>query len=290
MKSKYRFLIPNAITFSSLIVAITAINFGFEGKLITACWLGFLCIIFDKFDGAAARKFNASGNFGMELDSLVDLVAFGVTPAILFYLLIMNYSPHFTGNKRYIILAISIFWVVASALRLAKYNVISHAKQFDQVFQGIPMPMASGLILGPSILLMKYFSVANYNTKMDPRFFSTITGKNHSIFTFLVPLFILISIGMISSFKIPKIKTPKDIKWMRYYVIVNAALTYICVVFRIFPEYLVFIAYQFVLISIYFHFTSPKAKNAKYIPILEVMSWKIDLETGEKIESEEIEE
>ncbi|MDA3863554.1 MAG: CDP-alcohol phosphatidyltransferase family protein [Deltaproteobacteria bacterium] len=277
MQKKYRYFIPTSITLSSLILALLSVMYAMEEELVTAFWLSFLCTLFDRFDGIVARKLNATGNFGMELDSLVDLMAFGATPAILLYKVTSTFSPHFDGKLKFLPMIVASFWVIASSLRLAKFNVVAQAKKFNSIFQGIPMPIAAGFILAPMLVLAKYNTAFNYNvTGFDPRIMGTFSGS-HWIYTLLLGWGALIGYGMISHLRVPKLsKPPQD--WRKTYMLINALLVYICIVFRVFPEFLLFVAMQFLFISLYFHFFTEARKQEKYIHLLDVLSWKLDEE------------
>ena len=118
--------IPNSITLLSLILACAAITFTFEGKLALAAYLLIGSCVCDFLDGFSARMLKVNNPIGKEIDSLVDMVAFGVAPAMLLYQttklaqasspipLLTNYPW-----LHYIVFIIPIF----SAIRLAKFNI-----------------------------------------------------------------------------------------------------------------------------------------------------------------------
>lgn len=114
---------------------------GFIAIIINDPFLSPLIILlgafFDMLDGLAARKFNATSDFGAELDSLADLVSFGVAPAYLYF-------HHVLSGSNSIVAAASVgFIVVFSALRLAKFNIDTEQKTS---FTGLPSP-ASGIFI-----------------------------------------------------------------------------------------------------------------------------------------------
>ncbi len=84
--------LPSLITLGNLFCGFLAISYIEDQKLIIAAWLIFIGMIFDMFDGKVARLTNGSSDFGMQLDSLTDMISFGVAPAFLLkvYLLEMN--------------------------------------------------------------------------------------------------------------------------------------------------------------------------------------------------------
>lgn len=278
MNKKIRYIIPNILTLTSLSIGIISITYAMKGKIHTGAWLAFLSMLLDRFDGMTARKLGASSSFGLEIDSLADIVAFGVTPAILLFTAVSAGSPHFrTGVLQVVPVGISVLWVVASCLRLTKYNIVAQAGEFDDVFQGFPMPIAAGFVLSPMLLLLKYFPESGYTTSFyDPRFLPMLKNNNgHWLFTVLAIWGALIAIGMLSPLKVPKFKPP-EIKWKRIYLAVHAFTLYFMFVIRALPEFIMISALEFLVISIIFHFTDKKTKDMKYIPITDVMQWKIE--------------
>lgn len=141
--------IPNFITILNLVSGIIALFFAIDGHLI---WAGiFICAaaIFDFLDGMAARLLNAQSEVGKQLDSMADLVSFGIAPgAILFTLL--KFSLFETNLPIYdlparwyewIMLSTSLLVPVFGAVRLARYNAAPKEESF---FRGLPIP-ANGL-------------------------------------------------------------------------------------------------------------------------------------------------
>ena len=129
---KIKNFIPNTITSMNLVCGIIGVVFAFKGRLDLAFPLMLLAAVFDFFDGFAARALGAYSDMGKELDSLCDLVSFGVLPSIMLYSL-MKASSFGETWVCWIPLVISVF----SALRLAKFNVDD--RQHDS-FIGLPTP------------------------------------------------------------------------------------------------------------------------------------------------------
>lgn len=140
--------IPNFITLLNLISGCIAITFAFQGNLEVASWLIGLAAIFDFFDGMAARLLNVKSAIGKELDSLADVISFGVVPGVIvFQLLSMNViiaSPLIP----YIAFLIPAF----SALRLAKFNIDTRQ---EDMFYGLPTPANAILIASFPLILNK---------------------------------------------------------------------------------------------------------------------------------------
>ena len=122
--------IPNLLTISNLICGCIALYFTFKGELVFTAYLIGLAAIFDFMDGAAARLLNVSNPIGKELDSLSDMVSFGLVPgSVVFHLL--EESP--LSQYSFMALIIPIF----SAYRLAKFNVDENQ---NENFIGLPTP------------------------------------------------------------------------------------------------------------------------------------------------------
>tara|TARA_B100001093_G_scaffold464762_1_gene481897 strand:- start:2735 stop:3415 length:681 start_codon:yes stop_codon:yes gene_type:complete len=122
--------IPNLLTISNLICGCIALYFTFHGKLVFTAYLIGLAAVFDFMDGAAARLLNVSNPIGKELDSLADMVSFGLVPgSVVFHLL----EEGTLSQYSFMALLIPIF----SAYRLAKFNVDENQ---NENFIGLPTP------------------------------------------------------------------------------------------------------------------------------------------------------
>ena len=122
--------IPNTITSMNLLSGILGVIFALEGRLEWALPLMILAAVFDFFDGLAARLLDAHSPIGADLDSLADVVSFGVLPALMLYKVMPADAP---AILRYI----PLFVAVMSAVRLAKFNV-DERQTLD--FIGLPTP------------------------------------------------------------------------------------------------------------------------------------------------------
>ncbi|MDP3468388.1 MAG: CDP-diacylglycerol--serine O-phosphatidyltransferase [Daejeonella sp.] len=133
--------IPNFVTCLNLFSGCMGIVFAFQGNLIWASYAIVIAAIFDFFDGMLARLLNAYSEIGKELDSLADMVSFGVLPAVIVYhLFAISPQPEFGGTW----LSFSAFIItVFSALRLAKFNLDTRQ---SENFIGLPTPANALLI------------------------------------------------------------------------------------------------------------------------------------------------
>ncbi|MBK6979161.1 MAG: CDP-diacylglycerol--serine O-phosphatidyltransferase [Cytophagaceae bacterium] len=132
------YTIPNLITLGNLACGILGIIFVFDGDLQMGSKLMLLALILDFLDGFVARMFNMGSDIGKQLDSLADMVTFGVLPSFILYFLMKNIS----GINPYLTY-FPIILAAASALRLAKFNI--DERQSDS-FIGLPTP-ANGMVV-----------------------------------------------------------------------------------------------------------------------------------------------
>jgi CDP-diacylglycerol--serine O-phosphatidyltransferase len=153
MKSM-KYAIPNLLTLCNLLVGATAIIIVFRGQNeYNAAWLIFVAALFDLLDGLAARLLKAGSEFGKQLDSLADMVSFGLAPSIILfhwlYIVLTKLSAQSTFQistanlGQSIVLLGSLLFAVGAALRLARFNI----KQTENTdFTGLPTPAAALIV------------------------------------------------------------------------------------------------------------------------------------------------
>jgi CDP-diacylglycerol---serine O-phosphatidyltransferase len=129
---------PSIFTLANLFFGIWAIVLASRGEFYRAGWYIVIAGVLDLLDGAFARMSNTGTRFGAELDSLVDIVSFGVAPAVLVYFLVFSKQGPFAW-------VFSYGYVVCAALRLARYNVQT-TTEHKSTFSGLPSP-AAGMTL-----------------------------------------------------------------------------------------------------------------------------------------------
>jgi CDP-diacylglycerol--serine O-phosphatidyltransferase len=147
-----RFL-PSFLTLLGLCSGATAIRFAVGGDWKAAVAAIICAAVFDALDGKLARLFGVEGAFGAQLDSLADLVSFGIAPGILVYMWTL-YHAQGAGW------AFALIFCAASAIRLARFNVESAERDPDSpqpsYFTGLPTPAAACLILLPMLLAFQF--------------------------------------------------------------------------------------------------------------------------------------
>lgn len=142
------YILPNLFTAGSIFLGMVSIIFASRGNFDYACWLVIFSMILDGLDGRVARLTKTASKFGVEFDSLADVVAFGVTPAMLLYF----YAGVDYG--RYGVVVSAIF-VIFGAIRLARFN-ISTASTEPNSFVGLPIPGAAVMLILWILLDLEY--------------------------------------------------------------------------------------------------------------------------------------
>lgn len=132
------YLVPNIVTTANMFCGFFSVVASIEGNFVTAAWAIVAAAVFDMLDGRIARLAKATSAFGVQYDSLSDLISFGVAPGILLFQWVLR------PFERLGWLAAFLF-VACGALRLARFNVTS-ASLPKGYFQGLPIPMAAGVV------------------------------------------------------------------------------------------------------------------------------------------------
>lgn len=169
------YILPNSLTLCGMFMGFYSILASLKGDYIHASYAIIIAMIFDGLDGWVARLTNSTTKFGIELDSLSDLVAFGVAPSVLLYKWAL-----FPFNR--IGWAAAFLFMACGALRLARYNVQMGSTE-SKAFTGMPIPAAATIV---STLVIFYHEV-----------WDTTPGKNYFILLLTVALAVL----MVSTLK-----------------------------------------------------------------------------------------
>ena len=146
-----RAVTPNAVTALALCFGLTGIRFAIAGEWEKAVGAIVVAGILDGLDGRVARLLKAESRFGAELDSLSDVIAFGVSPAVILFLWTLQYIPKYGW-------VIALAHAVCCALRLARFNaqidVEAQPRKSAGFLTGVPAPAGAGMALLPLILWM----------------------------------------------------------------------------------------------------------------------------------------
>lgn len=205
------YLFPNLFTSASLFLALFAIVKSAEGLVvfsqgappqahfITACWMLILAAVCDAIDGPVARLTRTSSSFGLQYDSLADVVAFGVAPAFLMYanLRTMDEAMLPTYAPRMALGACSLY-VICTAIRLARFNVQAHTEE-KRHFSGLPSPGAAGTVV-TAYLFVEWLLALPIVQEMPDR--TNLTRMMHRLILFLM---VGLSVLMVSEIQFEKL-------------------------------------------------------------------------------------
>lgn len=166
-------MIPSAFTLANLLLGVVSLVNSMDKHFALAALMILLSMVLDGMDGKIARRFDATSSFGKELDSLADLVSFGVAPAILVY-------AFKTTHFGMVGLLLTLLFVLCGAIRLARFNVLN----ITDYFVGVPITAAGSLLALIAIM-------------------ETILKKNISPTIFAITIVVLAFL-MVSRIKVPK--------------------------------------------------------------------------------------
>jgi len=187
---KTRVILPNILTLIGVCIGLSSIKFALDSKYEIAIIAIIFAALIDGLDGRIARLIKGTSKVGKELDSLTDVISFGVAPAFIMYFWSLNKLGKFGW-------LLCLIFVVCVVLRLARFNVHSNeeASWKDNFFEGVPSPAGGILVLMPLIYSLTELKFLNIN------------------YNFIVPVFfILVSLLLISkvpTYSLKKIVVPR---------------------------------------------------------------------------------
>ena len=148
-KRSARVILPNMLTLIGVCIGITSIRFALDGRYEFAIIAIIIAAVIDGLDGRIARLIKGTSKVGKELDSLTDMISFGVAPAFIMYFWKLNELGRFGW-------LVCLIYVICVALRLARFNVNTGGEPSwrDNFFEGVPSPAGGILVLTPLIFSM----------------------------------------------------------------------------------------------------------------------------------------
>jgi CDP-diacylglycerol--serine O-phosphatidyltransferase len=169
------YILPSLFTCGNMAFGVLSVMYSIDGQFIKAAWVLVFALGCDILDGRVARVTHTTSDFGLQLDSLSDLVSFGMAPAIMIYMLVLKDMGRVGAS-------IAILFVLCSALRLARFNVMALKGVSIKNFMGLPTPASAGVlisfVLSYELLGPEEYGL-NFNTipilmKTIPAFFKAI--------------------------------------------------------------------------------------------------------------------
>mgnify|MGYP001268559554 FL=1 len=170
-KKNARVILPNMLTLIGVCIGLTSIRFALDGKFEFAIIAIIFAALIDGLDGRIARLIKATSKVGKELDSLTDMISFGVAPAFIMYFWKLNTLGRFGW-------LVCLIYVICVALRLARFNVNSNQEPSwkDNFFEGVPSPAGGILVLTPLIISLTDFNYIQLNYDVLVPVFFIITS------------------------------------------------------------------------------------------------------------------
>lgn len=209
-------LLPSLFTLANLFCGWSCVVYAMRGELTTAAPFIGVAIVLDMLDGRIARLTGTSSDFGVEFDSLADLISFGMAPAVLAY----TWGLQPLGRLGW---AVGFFFLAAAALRLARFNIQTHSDK--RYFVGMPSPAAAGVTAA---------TVFYYPVGLATRGEATI-----GLVVLLLPALLMVSTIRFRSFK------SIDLKARRNYTVLIGVAAFM-VLFVTYPhEVLLLMAYTY---------------------------------------------
>ncbi|MDR3306958.1 MAG: CDP-diacylglycerol--serine O-phosphatidyltransferase [Endomicrobium sp.] len=231
------YILPSLLTCANMSCGYLSILSSIDGDFAKAAWFLALAVAFDMTDGKVARLTKTTSEFGVQLDSLSDLISFGLSPSVMMYQLVLS-SMEKVG------MAIAILFVLCSALRLAKFNVRAQDGVVHNSFMGLPTPASAGLLLS---FVLSYELFADHGQSLS---FKTIPilMKNMPIFFKTMPVvMVILSLLMVSnipyySFKKMNLSKPKTFRLLVLVVL----LLFLMITF---PQNIIFVLFSLYVFS-----------------------------------------
>ena len=187
---KTRVILPNIFTLVGVCIGLSSIKFALDGRFEISILAIIIAAVIDGLDGRIARLIKGASKVGKELDSLTDVISFGVAPAFIMYFWKLNEL----GRVGWLI---CLIYVICVALRLARFNVSSEAEPSwrDNFFEGIPSPAGGVIVLIP--LIFSFSDLNIFNLK----------------YNIIVPIFFIMTsillISKIPTYSLKKIVVPR---------------------------------------------------------------------------------
>lgn len=221
-----RIVIPSFFTLMNLFCGFLSIIMVAEGNLIFGAWLIVIAGLFDALDGFMARLANATSEFGIELDSISDVVSFGVAPGFLLYTFVLH-------ELAIIGIILSALPPVCGAIRLARFNIDTKHVELD-FYRGLPIPVQAVMIAA------LYLTFSN---RME-----WFADFEHGFLSFIIPTVILLSFLMVSTIPFDKIPRFDKVSIKKYKNRMILFLIYI-VVIAIFQDIGLMIVFTFFILK-----------------------------------------
>lgn len=232
MTATWRYVVPNLLTCVSISLGLLAISQSMTGDFDAACWSVLWCVLLDKADGTAARLLKATSEFGVQMDSLSDLITFGIAPAAIVLAALVGAKPIIAAEPfagyRYAVYVGAFGFAICAALRLAKFNVMTSALGKEYFF-GIPTTLSGALVCTYYLTARKY-------------------GWPAVCFAALPGVTFALALLMVSRVPLPKLNLRKSLA-VNIFQFANVLCVYLFGILRVLPEYLFAVASLYIVLG-----------------------------------------
>lgn len=247
-KQFLRYLAPNLVTMASLLFGMMSIVSSVQGDFAMAAWFVLFSVLTDKLDGFIARLVKGESDLGVQLDSFADFLNYGIAPATLWYTFLTRPRGPLDGSEAVVMVSCAL-WVLAITFRLARYNVVGDDPRCKRIFFGVPTTLMGGTLTALFLAFLKYGEGAEAASFAgEPRLLGGLVIPEEAWQIWPV-LLVVGALLMASNFRIPKLGRSKN-KFLTVFIFANVLAGYTLAVLRQFPEYLFFLPWLWIAISL----------------------------------------
>ncbi len=227
MSFQAKYLVPNSVTTVAMLMGLASIATSATGDDELAAWMILWAALLDRLDGVTARLMKATSKFGSELDSFADFVSFGLAPAALVFVS-QQQVAWWQGRMHWVLVVCCAGYVVASAMRLARFNVAKPPRG-ETHFYGVPTTHCAAIIAPLYLTLVRHEAV----------------GESVGVMPLVL---VAMALMMVSNILLPKIRRHQT--RLQNGLQATAAISlYIVVPLRLFPEYVLFISVTMLVVG-----------------------------------------
>jgi CDP-diacylglycerol--serine O-phosphatidyltransferase len=208
------YILPSLFTCANMTFGILSVMYSINGSFIKAAWLLVFALGCDILDGRVARMTHTTTDFGLELDSLSDLVSFGIAPAMMIYQLALK-------DMGKIGVAIAVLFILCSALRLARFNVMAQNDVPLENFMGLPTPASAGMLVS---FVLSYELLGPEGYSLNSRTIDILQKQMPAFFKAMPIVMVILSFLMVSnvpyySFKHMKFSRPAAMRLLMLMIV-----------------------------------------------------------------------
>jgi len=236
LKRRSVLAVPSLFTVGNMACGFLSILAAMHGNFYRAGWFIFFAMLLDGVDGRIARMLNAETEFGVEMDSLADIISFCAAPAFLMYFMVLS-KYAFVG------MAIAFVFLLCGALRLARFNAMAHAGTGSKKhFSGLPVPAAAGIL---AAFAVSYSIFMESGGGQNMPYVNAVLPHIYNLMAFIV-----VGLGVLMVSNIPyaafKGKSEERKKMRVSFIILAAFLVYLLIRY---PQNVVFIVFSLYVLA-----------------------------------------